>query len=306
MKNVFSNSQLCHVYANQSQSSGRNGNGSLYFENTKIWSYGSHYLAAEIHTIKGKKIALINSYRYSMATGGHLNDIQRAFDGLMPFFHVSDVRSLKNASKEFDTIAKDSIASAMKRMKVSDKNSIRYAISNIKDYFKEANKLRKLLGKAEIKPTAKDLDSVRKHYSERLARYKELNTPEMIAKRQIETARRNARKEQLEIEKQAANIQKFKAGENVSLYNLPYEILRVRGDIVQTSRGAEVPLKEAVSLYKALKAGKDVEGTKVGNFTFNGVTPVVNSDFSEDKIVRIGCHKILLSDAASLFELKAA
>ena len=47
MKTVFTNSEIVHVFNEQNQNDGRTSNGSMYFYNNKIYSYGSHYLLAQ-------------------------------------------------------------------------------------------------------------------------------------------------------------------------------------------------------------------------------------------------------------------
>lgn len=291
MKQVFgSHSQVCHVWAQQTQSEGRAGN--IFFSGTDIYSYGRHFLAARIHTVKGKRVALVNSSSYSISTTQHLYGIRSALRGLMPYFGSSDVCDLRKASKELDATAQDTIASALKRIKITSQRQIEYQVQTILEAFKETNELRKLLGKAQIKPKTSDLVKVRAHLEKRLARYHELNTPEMREKRAQESAKRSARQAELAMQKQAQAIERWRNGESIHVNDLPHELLRIKGDIVQTSRGAEVPLAAARQLYRAIKAGQDVRGLEVGHFTVSGVRPV-----GEDRLVRIGCHSILLSEA---------
>lgn len=61
----------------------------------------------------------------------------------------------------------------------------------------------------------------------------------------------------------------------------------MKGSEVQTSHGAQVPVIEARKLYRALKAGVNVVGQRVGYFMVNRV--------SEHEVV-IGCHTIPLSE----------
>ena len=63
--------------------------------------------------------------------------------------------------------------------------------------------------------------------------------------------------------------------------------LRVKGDTVQTTHGANVPVIEARKLYRALKAGVNIEGQQVGYYRVTRVT--------ESELV-IGCHSIPLSE----------
>jgi hypothetical protein len=293
-RKVFgSNSQVCHVWAQQTQNEGSAGN--IFFEGNKIYSYGRHYLAAQIHTVKGKRVALVRSDTYSVSTSGHLSDIRSALYNLIPAFDSPNVSDLKAAISYLDQCAQKQVEGALKRVKVENKESIQSEFRWIHDQFKEANELRKLVGRKEIWPTKKQLDAVQAHLEKRLQRFKELNTPEMIEKKRIERERREIRKAERAVEKRAEDIVKFRAGE-ISRVDLPCEILRVKGDTVETSRGAQVPLRDAVRLFAAILSGRDVTGLTVGHFTLNEIY----SDNAGDKVVRIGCHAIKLSEAQAV------
>ena len=69
MKQVFSNSELPHIWAAESQNSGRNSNGSFYFEGPTIYSYGSHF---PIATIKGNTV-FFTLRIYSNTTAKHIS-----------------------------------------------------------------------------------------------------------------------------------------------------------------------------------------------------------------------------------------
>lgn len=303
IKTVFSsNEQVSHIWAQQTQASGRANN--VFFEADKIYSYGYHYLAAQIHTIKGKRIALVRSDAYSPSTGKHLSCIRSALNGLMEYYYVPGskiVSSPKAASEYLDSRARDSITDAMKRISVKDKSSIGYSLECINDTFKDANNLRKLLGKKPIKPSQKQLSEVKAHLEFRLKRYHELNTPEMIAKRKVEAEKRAERKARKVVAAAADRIEQFRRGEVTGVSNLPYELLRIQGNEVVTSRGARVPLDLAVTLYRAIEAGKNVIGATIGHFTVNSINEIEN-----DKVIVIGCHRILLSEARALLAMKVA
>jgi hypothetical protein len=296
MKKVFTNSQLAHVWAQQTQSEGRNSKGSMYFRGTDIYSYGSHYMIARIYTVKGKRFALVNSAGYSPTTGGHTRHVINALSGLMPYFMVLNIGNPKLASKELDVIAQESIGQELRRVKVSSKTNVDWAIKTIEEKFKKASQLRGIIGKVVINPSKKDIDAIKDHFKKRFARFKELNSPANIAKREAVKAEREAvkqAKEKLELEE---NINKFRHGlDYTGLYSLPFELLRVKNDKVQTSRGAEVPLRDATVLCRALEKGKSVLGQTVGNFTVVSVQPI-----GDDREVKIGCHTILLSEAVNL------
>lgn len=83
---------------------------------------------------------------------------------------------------------------------------------------------------------------------------------------------------------QSENMEKWRNGESVSayLYNAPC-MLRINGDIIETSHGAKVPVSGAIQLWKALKAGQDVRGAGIGDYKVTSV--------SESYLV-VGCHNI--------------
>lgn len=282
MKTVFaSNSQVAHVWAQQTQSSGKSSN--LFFEDTCIYSYGRHYLAAKIHTIKGKKIALINSDTYSPSTGKHLSEIRSALRDLMPKFNVpnpSDIKDEKNYEYMVSNI-KYAIEQSLKRSKITDLESVRYNLNTIDDVIKEANEYFKLIGKRAYKMPVKTRKQILDHLNARLKRYQELNTPEMIAAKK-------AKQDKITAEKYAESIADFRAGKNTNIHGLPYDLLRIQGNEVITSRGARVPLIVAKHLLESLLKGRDITGETVGQFAITSV----NND-----TVKIGCHEIAISEA---------
>lgn len=105
MKKVFSsNSQVCHVWAQQTQSEGRTN--SVFFRDTVIFSYGEHYPMAKIHKVKGQLFALINSANYSVTTSQHKSDVRSALRGLMPYFDSPDIYDTRAAIEWLDGQAK--------------------------------------------------------------------------------------------------------------------------------------------------------------------------------------------------------
>lgn len=293
MKQVFSNnSQVCHVWAQQNQPRGRSEN--IFFEGDTIFSYGYHYPMAKIHTYKGRKFALINSKGYSHTTSQHTSNVRSALNGLMPYYNSPDINSCSEAVKHLDQLAKEKVTSTLKVSKVTDTQDINWNVSRIKEVYEDANSLRKLLGKAEIKVSTKDLNKVKEHLLNRLRRYKELNTPEMIEKKRVTAEKRLIRKEAKEKLELDNDINNFRKGLSctVRLHNLSFELLRIKDNEVETSRGAQVPLNEAFMLHKALKSGKTIIEKTIGHFTVESIT-----DLNNDKIIKIGCHKILLSEA---------
>lgn len=69
MKHVFNTSEVAHIWAAQSQQSGRNAQGNFYFEGQTIYSYGRHF---PIATIVGNDV-LFTDKSYSNTTAKHIS-----------------------------------------------------------------------------------------------------------------------------------------------------------------------------------------------------------------------------------------
>lgn len=100
-------------------------------------------------------------------------------------------------------------------------------------------------------------------------------------------------RERQELERtQRENISRWLAGEGVNISAISPTLLRVRGDVVQTSRGAEVPLGDAVKMFARFERGELVAGDRIGHFTVSAITP--------DAVI-IGCHTLQISVLREFF-----
>ena len=82
-------------------------------------------------------------------------------------------------------------------------------------------------------------------------------------------------------------INDWKKGKTNYLNGIKTIYLRVKDDIVHTSLGAEVSLKQAIVMYKRILSGKPVHGFKFDYYTVTGYN---------DNILTIGCHQIERSE----------
>jgi hypothetical protein len=286
MKTSFSsNDQLCHVWAQQTQSSGKANN--MFFEGSKIYSYGFHYLAAQIHTVQGQKICLVRSDSYSNTTTKHLYAIENAVNGLMPVYRVpfvNDLYSEKNFN-HFNDIVLDEVERILKSVKVvSFQNADSWARS-LQGILSDANEFFRVTKNPEISINKDMWDIICGHLNNRVERYVTLNTPEMIQKREAALHKKK-------LVKTESDIKEWRQSGTITnnLKTLPYELLRVSGFVVKTSRGAEVPLSHALRLLGKIERKEVQPGDRIGHFTFENIT-------GENQVIKIGCHKILLSEA---------
>jgi len=73
--------ETAHVWASQSQSEGRAGN--VFFRDSTIYSYGTHFPMARIYRVKetGERLAFFNPCRRSVSTSKQQGYTRRAWDG---------------------------------------------------------------------------------------------------------------------------------------------------------------------------------------------------------------------------------
>ena len=90
MKNVFTNRELPHIWAHQSQESGRAHN--MFFDRGTIYSYGWHFpMARHVVDKFGGKCVLFTTEDYSNTTARHKSITRRAIPAGVPVFHTGDV-----------------------------------------------------------------------------------------------------------------------------------------------------------------------------------------------------------------------
>jgi hypothetical protein len=282
IKKVFGNSkQVIHLWANQSQEEARSGN--CYFKGTKIWSYGSHYLLGEIVSYKGKKVAVINRNESSQTTNrqrwiafwavSHLNKIQSS-DG-----------TVKTGLIEEQELLINELMSQFGKIKP---HYNKYHVENVEEF----NKLCLELGHKELVLSVDgELQEILKEH----LKYRNGRNEVLLGQRE---EKRIAKQKAQELVYQQA----LKDWENGGPLNRYFrhilgglDRIRVKGNIVETTGGAEVPLSHALRLLAKIKAKQEKQGDKVGGFTLTSV---------EDGIVQIGCHKILLSHAEEVLSDK--
>ena len=274
MKRVFRNhDEVCHVWAQQTQSEGRAGN--IFFEGKSIYSYGRHFEAARF---VDSETVLLNEYRYSVSTAQHLSLIRQA----VRHKRVFTVPSMTD-----------------------HRANVVYLIEQARDHFDKAKRARKHAD-WEIRSGRETVQTTRDYITKfqvpvpdsHVELWQVLHTDTylnsevqvaLLAKaRAAQAAEREEQKRRREVEaqKQAEQLAKWVAGE-VAWGRFAEMRLRVKDDQVQTTHGASVPIIEARKLYRALKAGVNIEGQQVGYYR---VTRATASELV------IGCHTIPMSE----------
>jgi len=260
MKTVYNSpSDVLHLFAEQSQENARCSN--VFFEGTKIYSYGYHYLLAEI---TGNSI-LINNSGYSVTTSKHVSQLTSATRQYRQFFTTQTNEKLVLQSIEANL---KSLINARKKEK--------YILPSIA-LFDKLNEFREYKGiktkSLEYKAICK---LIKKLNSGELSEYLK-KEGDRIKKDKIKAAKKQA----IEL---ALQVQRFYNYEYYSLYRNSEDYVRLSqcGNFVETSQNVRVSAKEAKVLYSLIQAGKDIKGFKIGSYTVISINGTLT----------IGCHKI--------------
>lgn len=284
MKKVFSsNSQLSHVWANQLQSEGR-GN-SMFFEGPVIYSYGYHYeIARFVDAPNGQKVVFFNDNSYSNSTAKHSRHVRHAIPDGIPVFTVPFQRSGGFYYRNYQSFNIDSLPGIIDAILLECKNLCFDQTKARSKYYlfnEAAGKYAKIVQICELfdipvpaRPDNWDEARIK-------AEYLRSTQGERDAKKE---ARELARKQKA-AEKEAELLAKWLSHEyNGQLYNVPVHLrISTDGRLIETTKGARVPMTEAVKLLQKLRNSEDVKGYKIDGFTV-----IENTD----EAVKIGCHTI--------------
>lgn len=278
MRNVVNSREVCHLWANQTQSRARNSTGTVFFEDDTIYSYGNHFPMGRI--VEGH--ALLNSESYSVTTSKHQSWVRSACSHL-PCIEVPNVRA---------------------RGKVEHKENFEALRAQYEETLLKAARAR-----VNAPYLLRDADRVREQanaYSALLGvpwRIRPANVEDIKARAEAQrkAAAAKARKERAKLIKAHAEVlPQWRAGEADYLphaHRLP-PALRIapNGNDVQSSHGARCPIADALIAVRMVRtcqqAGRE--------WARNGETIRLGS-FQVDRIdadgnVKAGCHNIPASE----------
>lgn len=279
MRTVFSNhSEVAHIWASQSQAYGRASR--IFFENGVIYSYGYHFPVARFAPEFGN-VVLFTSRGYSHSTGKHKSLIRGAIPSSFNVVYCDDPtrdaeHNLYKWLCEVNRLRRDFAA---KTHKISRGN---LAVEIFKTCESAIIYCAALKIVAPLWVHESDAEMMARDYVYEMAKARE--------------AKRKAA--QIEREKTAAleageRLTLWQAGENVSTMGFQYcaTLLRVKGEQVQTSRGANIPVADALKLWpllvRARQTGKTIEAglreIHLGAYRFNS--------FNGQTLI-VGCHSI--------------
>lgn len=282
-------------------------------------------ILSDVADKEGRKVALVTSRKFSITTSGHVSDVRRALSHYRVFVvphifetdHADNIRYLVGEYQK--EVARDLRAKSLPYWLHDGEGWAR------NEYAKQAEIINDYAALFSLDVSAIAPEWARGDWREDtralIAAHRAKNTPEAIAKREKARAKRaekNAQElariqaERLEREAQddatrAERIEAWRKGGAALLRSdierMPCALLRVRGDILETSHGASVPLEDAkrifaliarnigkkVTYWQILKAGNLLN---VGRYSLDEI--FANGDF------RAGCHKITWHEASRI------
>jgi hypothetical protein len=284
-KTVFgSHAQTAHVWAQQSEDThyGRSSDGRMFFEGASIFSYRSSWTIARFVTnARGERAVLFNANNYSISTSKHTGHARHAVRGDVPIFHVD------NPERDPDKVqTKERAATALEkaiRTVARSRTNTEWRMRDAEKIATEANALAQFYGWRWRLPMPQ-------WSPEFLADAKDRAAKEQ-AKRAAETKHRNdALQAQIK-----DTITAWLAGEPVSFPSWQYQgptLLRIKGEDIQTSKGASVPIEHAKRAWPIIKRCHD----RATAWQSNGHTLPVGhfkiERIETDGTVIAGCHRI--------------
>jgi hypothetical protein len=292
----MNNRNVAHLWASQNREHGKGSN--FYFEGPTLYSYGRHFKVAaftQARDANGEQIVLFNSGSYSNSTGKHQSFARSALHGLnVRVIHVPDVSDAPAQYEHANNLQHFADAFASSILKASR------ARTNKQWHIEQAQRAQ-----------ADAADYCRAFGLDMPSFLDDVVSPELLADARDlakRNAAKNAEKERARVAMLAAEYaEKIEAWRNGAsehecelwrFAGMP-TALRVRGDVIETSRGADVPLRVAARLWAAVTSARkhpdnarrlsnDMSGDAVGAYNLRQVKP--------DGSLVIGCHTIEFSE----------
>lgn len=281
IKTVFTNREIAHAWTRQDQEIGRTSNGNMSFDGKRFFSY-STCIAQIITSTNGESVYLINSERYSNTTANHKSQVMRAIPRGYKVFEIEVGYYPK--SLDYGTETGERVYQLIEKQLSELRDKLRRARQN-KPYIMRA--ISRMMRQSNASVDAFKLSHDR--YSEDEISEIETDAGNLLCEIDAEKQKLNA----VTLDQVAEKLESWKSGGayNQSFHRLPVA-LRLKGDIIETSHGAIMPLKEAVRLWNFVKERKVYVPTtykieSYRGYQLNGIS---------DGMVYIGCHTIAVSE----------
>jgi len=271
MRNVLSGySEVAHFWANKVQSSGRAS--PMFFGGDKIYSYGHHFCIAR-HLPNG--VVAMTTRGYSSSTLKHISYVRRAASHLRMVYCVdpddSAAANMRHARENVDRALTDA---TKPRIRETTRVRLKGEALHLAE---QANAYLAALDPLEAEgQTPIDLSNL-EHIRAELA---------VMEETRIAAEKARVAKRVLEMQEVLALWRA--GGVDHGLYDLPIA-LRIKGDDIETSQGARIPLSEAPPIWRLIERVRGGErdydvGQAFGHYRLTKIR--------RDGSIVVGCHDI--------------
>ena len=279
MKKVFSShNEVAHIWASQSQYEGRASR--VFFEGEIIYSYGRHFPVARFAPEYGD-IVLFTSRGYSSSTGKHKGIICAAIPDSYQVIYCDDPSRPSSHNLAI-------WANRAERLRADfNKNTRKITRGNLASELFENNAAAFSYCEATLTPPPQwikdnDAEKAARAYVSEAAKLRD-------AKRAIKQAENN----RIAALESAERLALWLTGESVNTNGFQFSntLLRIKGEQIETTRGAKIPVSDALKIYPLLARTKRNGGKlEAGLHNINLGAYRFNSFDGENLIV--GCHVI--------------
>ena len=289
MRTKFNNSELSHIWANQTQTHGKGSN--MFFENETIYSYGYHFKIAQYVTNKeGIKCIFLNQRSYSNSTNKQQSLVFRSIPENVTFYRVVSFDDIQGTRAH-----KDNLTHYINEAEKLQGLTIR--ANKLKmDYLNQLNSQMDIFNKYCLFFSLNDLEQFNPIFgnglslSERFDKLTEwvkmYENSDQLLEWSIKQTENEKKAKIKAIEKAKESIELFRQFKISSIYaNIGHYLLRYNKetDNVETSGGVKMGKNVFLSAYQRLINNQLTKGQHVGDYVFNGI---------DNEIVSVGCHKI--------------
>lgn len=276
MKRCLKTDMVAHVWAQQNQDEGWNPQKNFYFRGLTIYSYRDSYpIATFVKNTRGERAALFRQDSYSVTTSGHIHAARLAVHGNLFTVH----NGYESGRPHHAYNRKDYVWRLDEALlKAARARSSTYALDTAGRLAREANSYAEFFGLKWRVPVPRWSDQYRDELRKR--------ANDQAAKKRKETQAR-MEKERAEL---AERVIAWRAGSVDSMpWTFPDTMLRVNGNRIQTSKGAEVPLRIAPAVWALVQEARSKAETlrpalELAQFRLDEVAP--------DGAIKAGCHRI--------------
>ncbi len=305
----MNNTQVAHLWASGNKASGKGSN--FYFEGDTIYSYGNHFpIARRIN----ENLYLITQRGYSVSTSRHISYARRAIPSYAKTFPVAN-----SPRDSFGTIREEKMKEARQMLESAEAGTKPLTFERSRSLSLFCDEAAELFGlfQQEQKdfialPCQLELGNIKTACIALMNETREAFEASEAKKQAQREAREEKRRAKWERQRELDRMEVEKLvplwrnGEKVmtwKLRNLP-PMLRIIGDKVETSHGAEVTKEEATRAFAFIvaKINKGETWHRNGEKCDVGPFSLVSID---SETVTVGCHKFNAQEVLSFGKLIA-